>query len=40
VVFPLCALRIADVISGGIPGALVRAQHLAMEGVMMYQRDF
>jgi hypothetical protein len=37
---PLCALRIADVISGGICGAYCGLSPVAMLGVMVYRRDY
>jgi hypothetical protein len=37
---PLCALRMADVISGGICGAYCGLSLVAMVGVMVYRRDY
>ena len=37
---PLCALRIADVISGGICGAYCGLSLVAMVGVMVYRREY
>lgn len=37
---PLCALRMADVISGGICGAYCGLSLVAMLGVMVYRRDY
>jgi hypothetical protein len=39
-VIPLCALRLADVISGGICGAYCALSLVAMVGVMVYRRDY
>ena len=37
---PLCILRVADVISGGICGAYCLLSLVAMVGVMVYRRDY
>ena len=37
---PLCALRMADVISGGICGTYCLLSLVAMFGVMAYRRDY
>ena len=37
---PLCILRVADVISGGICGAYCGLSLVAMLGVMVYRRDY
>ena len=37
---PLCALRIADVISGGICGAYCGLSLVVMVGVMVYRREY
>lgn len=37
---PLCALRMADVISGGICGAYCGLSLVAMLSVMLYRRDY
>jgi hypothetical protein len=37
---PLCILRVADLISGGICGAYCLLSLVAMVGVMVYRRDY
>jgi hypothetical protein len=37
---PLCALRMADVISGGVCGAYCGLSLVAMVGLMVYRRDY
>jgi hypothetical protein len=37
---PLCALRMADMISGGICGTYCGLSLVAMVGVMVYRRDY
>ena len=37
---PLCILRVADVVSGGVCGAYCLLSLVAMIGVMVYRRDY